>query len=66
MWVTRLKSQGATDAELTDLAQLMKHGRRVQEAWYDLTLKSHQAKRACQAIGQKFRVSISSKPNALH
>jgi hypothetical protein len=64
MWVTHLKSKGATEAELVDLASLMKHSRRVQEAWYDLTLKSYQAKRACQAISQQFKVSMSTKPRA--
>jgi hypothetical protein len=50
---------GASQKELADLAQLMKHSRRVQESWYDLSLKTDQTKRACISISETLSVSTA-------
>lgn len=56
MWATHLKAKGSADTQLMDLASLMKHSRRVQQNWYDLTVKSHKAKRACVVINLELRL----------
>ena len=61
MWATHLKSKGVADVELANLTALMKHSRRVQDEWYDLTLTSLRAKKACVAINKELDVSILSK-----
>lgn len=68
MRASHLKAKGATEAQLADLATLMKHSRRVQDNWYDLTLKSHRAKRACIDLGKALQEAPShvkhSKPQS--
>lgn len=61
MWVTNFEDQGATEGQLSDLATLMKHCRKTQAVWYDLSLKTSKAKRASLAIAKKFKVSLTSE-----